>query len=203
MEKKYITHKTSHGRVDTFEVVNCWPSNYTVWAIGRQNFPFDGWLPLCKYGHNEEPWQRNIDLTSLKAIKVRDEETALRCLDAAVRGEAESRDDFMRIMEDVSNSEVLRDTYTKVTQLLPDGWSAEIHKGKRQCDNETQQYTAIVIFKGNAQRGLMRLTFSPDTTDGGRWWLTYGTIMSGDTQLIFDEPKRDEILQKAIRWITN
>jgi len=97
MEKQYITHN-AHGRVDKFEIVDNWQDGYYVWPIGRHNFPFECWLPLCKDGRNEEPWQCNIDLTSLKAIKVRDEATALRCFDAAVKGTARTKEDYLRII---------------------------------------------------------------------------------------------------------
>lgn len=94
METNHIFH---HGH--KFEIVKDWPSNYFVWNIGRENFPFPCYLPLCKWGHNPEPWMRNIDVNSLKAIKVDSEDIALKCLDAAGRGKGNNtRDDYMKII---------------------------------------------------------------------------------------------------------
>lgn len=67
---------------DTFEVVNEFPMGYEIWNIGRHNFPFECYVPLAR------PLAENryyIDRTSLKAIKVNDEKTALAILKAAGR----------------------------------------------------------------------------------------------------------------------
>ena len=70
-------------RTDKFEPVKDFPHGYFVWNIGRRNFPYEKCVPLAKYGVNEEPWQMNVDLDTLKYIKVKTEDLALRILKAA------------------------------------------------------------------------------------------------------------------------
>ena len=72
-------------RTDVFEQVAEVPDWYFVWPIGRQNFRYERCVPLAKDGKNEEEWQCNIDVTSLKYIEVESEELALRLLDEAIR----------------------------------------------------------------------------------------------------------------------
>lgn len=72
-------------RTDVFEQVTEVPDGYFVWPIGRQNFRHERCVPLAKDGKNEEEWQCNIDVTSLKYIEVASEELALRLLDEAIR----------------------------------------------------------------------------------------------------------------------
>ena len=72
-------------RTDMFEQVAEVPDGHFVWAIGRQNFRHERCVPLAKDGKNEEEWQCNIDVTSLKYIEVASEELALRLLDEAIR----------------------------------------------------------------------------------------------------------------------
>lgn len=72
-------------RTDVFEQVTEVPDGYSVWGIGRQNFRHEKCVPLAKAGKNEEDWQNNIDVTSLKYIEVASEELALRLLDEAIR----------------------------------------------------------------------------------------------------------------------
>jgi hypothetical protein len=72
-----------HGPWNTheFEIVDNFPADYQVWNIGRQNFPHPGYIPLCKADSHY-----NVDLDSLKALKVKDEKTALDILKRAGRG---------------------------------------------------------------------------------------------------------------------
>ena len=72
-------------RTDVFEPVTEVPDGYFVWAIGRQNFKYKKCVPLAKSGENDEEWQRNVDITSLKYIEVAPEKTALRLLDEAIK----------------------------------------------------------------------------------------------------------------------
>lgn len=72
-------------RTDVFEQVTEVPYGYYVWAIGRQNFRHERCVPLAKAGKNEEEWQCNIDVTSLKYIEVKSEELAMRLLGEAIR----------------------------------------------------------------------------------------------------------------------
>lgn len=72
-------------RTDVFEQVTEVPDGYSIWPIGRENFRHERCVPLAKDGKNEEEWQCNIDVTSLKYIEVASEELALRLLGEAIR----------------------------------------------------------------------------------------------------------------------
>ena len=50
---------------DEFEIVEEFPQGYVVWNIGRENFPFPGYLPLAKPLPNY-----HIERSSLKTVKV-------------------------------------------------------------------------------------------------------------------------------------
>ena len=91
-----IIDKT-YGKEDVFEPVTEVPIGYSVWNIGRQNFPHERCVPLCKPGRNEYEWQMNIDTSSLKYIEVESEELALRILDEAGR-KGVDRDRFYEIV---------------------------------------------------------------------------------------------------------
>lgn len=69
-----IVDKSYWGRTDTFEVVDEFPAGYIVWNIGRRNFQHPGFVPLAKPDPNH-PY--HILLTDLKALRCKDEETAL------------------------------------------------------------------------------------------------------------------------------
>ena len=77
--KMVIEDRTSFGRVDTYEVVDTWPLGYKVWNIGRHNFHHEGFLPLAKEGAQKY----YVDLTSLKALRVGDEELCIAVLNKA------------------------------------------------------------------------------------------------------------------------
>lgn len=91
-QERIVHHSPMIGRTDTFEIVGSFPQGYIVWNIGRHNFPFPGYIPLAK--PSDEP--HHIRLDSLRALKVRDEETALRILKAAGRGEV-NRERFISL----------------------------------------------------------------------------------------------------------
>jgi hypothetical protein len=94
---KTIIDNTFWGRADVFEPAEEFPFGYSVWNIGRQNFPHERCIPVCKPGRNEYSWQRNIDTTTLKYVMVESEELALRILNEA--GEKEiDRDRFYEIV---------------------------------------------------------------------------------------------------------
>lgn len=78
-EKFLITE--DYWNRDEFEIVNEFPQGYLVWPIGRENFPFPGYLPLAKPGRM--PY--HIKRSELKTVKI-DEELADRILVEAVRG---------------------------------------------------------------------------------------------------------------------
>ena len=49
MENKYIINiLRRQQRTDKFKIVDTFPLGYIVWPIGRENFPFPGYIPLAK-----------------------------------------------------------------------------------------------------------------------------------------------------------
>ena len=80
-------------REDRFQVVEQFPINYVIWNIGRENFPFEGCIPLAKMKD-----KIHVDMKSLKALKVKDEKTALMLLRQAGRGEIDF-DKFNELMK--------------------------------------------------------------------------------------------------------
>lgn len=79
--------KTWYGKTDIYEIVDDYPAGYVVWNIGRHNFQHECYVPLAKPLANYR-----IDPTSLKAIKVKDEQTALAILkEASLRGVDEKK----------------------------------------------------------------------------------------------------------------
>ena len=84
----------SYAKSDIFIKVDEWPEGYYVWPIGRHNFQFEGWLPLCKNGN----LKYEVDINTLKAIKVKSEDVALRCLDAAIKGECRTKGDYIKLI---------------------------------------------------------------------------------------------------------
>ena len=85
---------SNYRKADVFIKVDEWPDGYYVWPIGRQNFQFEGWLPLCKDGN----LKHTVNTNALKAIKVRSEDVALRCLDAANKGECKTKGDYIKLI---------------------------------------------------------------------------------------------------------
>jgi hypothetical protein len=69
-------------RTDVFDIVDEFPNGYIIWSIGRKNFPFECYLPLAKPGQ----MPHTVDTSDLKAIKVRDERTALALLNISITG---------------------------------------------------------------------------------------------------------------------
>ena len=63
-----------------FEIVKEIPEKYVVWNIGRHNFDFEGYIPLCLSDKNF-----NVDVSTLKAFKMESEEKALYVLKKAGR----------------------------------------------------------------------------------------------------------------------
>ena len=64
----------------TFETVNELPAGYIVWNIGRHNFQFEGYIPLCQ---NTEGY--NVNTETLKALKVKSEDFALEIMNKAIK----------------------------------------------------------------------------------------------------------------------
>ena len=77
MAKRFLEH-TEHGRTDKFEIVDSWPMSHLVWNIGREHFPFEGYIPLCVCDANF-----HVNLMNLKCVKVDSEEMALAAMHAA------------------------------------------------------------------------------------------------------------------------
>lgn len=75
-----VDYSSWSGREDRFQVVENFPTNYVIWNIGRENFPFEGYIPLAKMKD-----KIYVDMESLKALKVKDEKTALMLLKQAGR----------------------------------------------------------------------------------------------------------------------
>lgn len=80
-----IVHKAWFSRVDEFDIVDKFPDGYIVWCIGRDNFPYKGYIPLAK--PTDIPY--NIDLKTLNALKM-DERLADDILSLAHRQEVNS-----------------------------------------------------------------------------------------------------------------
>jgi len=88
MEKRFLEH-TEYGRTDRFEIVDLWPMSHQVWNIGREHFPFEGYIPLCVCDVNY-----HVGLSNLKCIKVDSEEMALAAMHAAHHTEKANREWF-------------------------------------------------------------------------------------------------------------
>lgn len=64
-------------RTDEFEIVNEFPHGYVLWNIGRENFPFPGFIPIA------QPKPENmyhIRLDTLKALRLDDEDLCLHLM---------------------------------------------------------------------------------------------------------------------------
>lgn len=73
-----IIDETYWGRIDRYEVVDEWPAGCVVWDIGRENFRYEGYLPLAYVSAD-----CSVDMSRLKAYHVGDEALCLKVLDAA------------------------------------------------------------------------------------------------------------------------
>lgn len=80
---KTLSINNGWGETYTFEIVDQLPNDnhYVVWNIGRNNFPFKKFIPLCTCGKNY-----HVNLESLKAFKCPSEEKALEIIEKAKRG---------------------------------------------------------------------------------------------------------------------
>lgn len=76
MINKYIINVLrQQQRTDNFRIVDTFPRGYIVWPIGRQNFPFPGYIPLAK-PHREKKY--HIDLSTLAALRCEKSDAILR-----------------------------------------------------------------------------------------------------------------------------
>lgn len=67
--KKIYTKSNLNDRGDIFEIVEKIPAGFFVWNIG-ENMGTDEYIPLCKDLHPEDKENFEIDVTTLKAIKL-------------------------------------------------------------------------------------------------------------------------------------
>ena len=79
--KKYIAYTDFWGQFRKFEIVPGFPDGYQVWNIGRKNFPFKKYIPLCEKSHDF-----SVEQTTLKALKLPTEKQAVAILKAASYG---------------------------------------------------------------------------------------------------------------------
>ena len=63
----------------TFEIVNELPHGYKIWNIGRENFKFEKYIPLCQTYNG-----CSVNVNTLKAFKVSSEEFALELMDISI-----------------------------------------------------------------------------------------------------------------------
>lgn len=88
---KIYTETTMTERKDVFEIVKKIPSNYFVWSIG-DNFGTDEYIPICEILHPEDINCHQVNLSTLKAIKLNTEDVkALReAADIGVRSKKDA-----------------------------------------------------------------------------------------------------------------
>ena len=76
--KKTITAKDTFGKIQTYEVVEKIPEVFFVWNIG-ENTGDDEYIPICEDLHPEDKDNYEININTVKAIKLSVEEVkALR-----------------------------------------------------------------------------------------------------------------------------
>ena len=79
-----LIHTAWFGRTDKFTIVDEFPQGAIVWPIGRENFPFAGYIPVVYPKYDPEyPWMQAIDASRKMALKCKSDEIALKALKAA------------------------------------------------------------------------------------------------------------------------
>lgn len=63
-----------------YEVVDELPLGYQLWNIGRENFKFKKYIPLCQVVN-----EHSINPNTLKALKVSSETFALELMDISIK----------------------------------------------------------------------------------------------------------------------
>lgn len=81
-EQKYFKHTTAWDEdvyrvVDSIEDV---PYAFKIWNIGRENFPFEGYIPMARI----EGYA--VDTTTLIAVPMPSEEVALKLMKQSMNG---------------------------------------------------------------------------------------------------------------------
>ena len=70
---RIYTKSNLNDRNDIFEIVEKIPSNYFIWNIG-ENMGTDEYIPICEDLHPEDKDSYDINVSTLKAIKLSREE---------------------------------------------------------------------------------------------------------------------------------
>ena len=70
---KTITKKDTFGKSSSYEVVQKIPVGFFVWNIG-ENMGHDEYIPICEDLHPEDKDNYNININTVKAIKLSAEE---------------------------------------------------------------------------------------------------------------------------------
>ena len=70
---RIYTESNLNDRNDIFEIVEKIPSNYFIWNIG-ENMGTDEYIPICEDLHPEDKDSYDINVSTLKAIKLSREE---------------------------------------------------------------------------------------------------------------------------------
>ena len=76
IDKEILMFRDSLRRPDMLEVVDEFPPRYVVWNIGRQNFPYESYVPIAR-----DLGGYRCDMP--RCIKVKDEELALSIMHKA------------------------------------------------------------------------------------------------------------------------
>ena len=71
--KKTITTKDTFGKSRSYEVVEKIPSGFFVWNIG-ENMGTHEYIPVCQDQHPEDKTNFEINIATLKAVKVTPDE---------------------------------------------------------------------------------------------------------------------------------
>lgn len=96
MDKGQIKDIDRFGNTHVFQIekdINNVPECYVVWAIGRENFPYEGYIPLAKR-HSSLP--NYMDTRNLIALKCPTEGVALSILKRASLTGKVSMDDVRK-----------------------------------------------------------------------------------------------------------
>lgn len=78
IDKDFLINKNNY-RIDLFRIVAEFPDGYQIWNIGRENFPFPCYIPVCIIKDDNY----HVDLNSLVAVRCPNEDVALRLLQMA------------------------------------------------------------------------------------------------------------------------
>lgn len=104
--------KTITSGKNTFELVDYVPHGYQIWNIGKNMI--DGYLPLCRLSpHQPFPGGRNIEVDTLKAIKVDGAQTIL----AVTTGGQGTIDEMEKYLNQYKNAKPGTWSYSQVERI--------------------------------------------------------------------------------------